>query len=51
MELYKKIEELNKKIEELIYFCVNGNVVKRYKTLKENNIHNSDIIMLNKREF
>ena len=34
-----------------IYFCVNGNVVKRYKTLKENNIHNSDIIILNKREF
>ena len=34
-----------------IYFCVKGNEIKRDKTLKENNIHNSDIIMLNKRDF
>ena len=34
-----------------VYFCVKGNIVNRLKTLKENNIHNSDIIILNKREF
>ena len=33
------------------YFCVNGNVVSKFKTLKENNIKDSDIIILNIREF
>jgi hypothetical protein len=38
-------------IDSNIYFSVKGNIVNRLKTLKENNIHNSDIIILNKREF
>ena len=55
-EKFSRLEEILYKdapdyMDSDIYFCVNGNVVKRYKTLKENNIHNSDIIMLNKREF
>ena len=33
------------------YFWVNGKVIDSYKTLKENNIHNSDIIILNKKEL
>ena len=30
------------------YFVVNGNRIQKFKTLDENNIHNSDIIILNK---
>ena len=30
------------------YFMVNGNVINKYKSLKDNNIHNSDIILLYK---
>ena len=33
------------------YFCVNGKVISRFRTLKENNIKNSDIIILNIREL
>jgi glutamate synthase domain-containing protein 1 len=55
-EKFSRLEEIIYKeapdyMESDIYFCINGNVVKRYKTLKENNIHNGDIIMLNKRVF
>ena len=28
------------------YFMVNGNIINRFKSLKDNNIHNSDIILL-----
>ena len=55
-EKFSRIEEILYKeapdyIDSNIYFCVKGNIVNRLKTLKENNIHNSDIIILNKREF
>ena len=29
------------------FFLVNGNKIKRFRTLKENQIHNGDVIMLN----
>ena len=29
------------------YFVSNGNIIKKFKTLKENNIHHNDIIMIN----
>ena len=29
-------------------FLVNGNRIKKFQSLEENNIHNNDIIMLNK---
>ena len=33
------------------YFMVNGNRISKFKTLDENKIKNSDIIILNKNEF
>ena len=55
-EKFSRLEEILYKeapdyFDSDIYFCFKGNVINRYKTLKENNIHNSDIIILNQREF
>ena len=44
-KLYKEHPEYR---DSFNYFCVNEKEIDRYKTLKENNIHNSDIIILNK---
>jgi hypothetical protein len=45
--LYEKVPDY---FDSDIYFSVNGKVINRYKTLKENNIHDSDVIILNKIE-
>ncbi len=55
-EKFSKLEDiLYKEHPEIIdpnnYFSVNGKEINRLKTLKENNIHNSEIIVLNKKEF
>jgi hypothetical protein len=55
-EKFSRLEEIlykeaPKYFESNVYFCVKGRVVNRYKTLKENNIHDSDVIILNKSEF
>ena len=58
----KNTEKPNRLVEELYnlypeelqcqyYFISNGNRVDMFKSLKDNNIHNSDIIILNKVEF
>jgi len=43
-ELYENYPEY-REIEP--FFLVRGNKIKRFKTLKDNNIHNGDVIMLN----
>jgi hypothetical protein len=55
-EKFSRLEEILYKeapnyFDSNVYFCVKGRVVNRYKTLKENNIHDSDVIILNKSEF
>ena len=42
-ELYKVYQEFK---EFITFFIVGGNKIKRFKTLKENNISNGDIIVL-----
>jgi len=42
-QLYKEYPEYGN-LEN--YFIVNGNKINKYKSLKDNNIKNSDIIML-----
>jgi len=51
-ELFVRIEEklydeFSKYKEKETYFMVGGNKIKRFKTLKENNIKSGSIIMLN----
>ena len=51
-ELFGRIEEklyneYSEYKEKKTYFVVGGNKINRYKTLKENNIKNGNIIMLN----
>jgi hypothetical protein len=55
-EKFSRLEEIlykesPKHFDSNTYFCVKGRKVNRYKTLKENNIHDSDVIILNKSEF
>ena len=38
---YPEYKELN------TYFTVGGNIVKRFKTMEQNNIQNSSVILLN----
>ena len=46
-ELYDEYPEYG---EEENYFMVNGNKIIKHKTIKDNKIHNSDIITLKKIE-
>ena len=55
-EKFSRLEEILYKVHPEYsvsdnYFCANGKEVSRFKTLKESNIKNSDIIILNIREF
>ena len=43
-KLYNEYPEFSKTNN---YFVVNGNRIEKFKNLEENNIHNSDIIILN----
>ena len=45
-KLYKDYPEYS---EIDCFFMVNGKVISKFKSLEENNIHNSDIIILNKK--
>ena len=45
-KLYKDYPEYS---EIECFFTANGNVISKFKSLDENNIHNSDIIILNKK--
>jgi len=51
-DLFVRIEEnlydeFSEYKEKVTYFMVDGNKIKRFKTLKENNIKSGSIIMLN----
>ena len=43
-KLYNQYPEYK---DVITYFVVNGNTVKRFKTMKENKIKNNDTILLN----
>ena len=45
VQLYNEFPNQN---EPNNYFMVNGKIINKYKSLKDNNIHNSDIILLYK---
>ena len=45
--LYEKYPEY---LESQNYFTINGNKINRFKTIEENKINNSDVVILNKFE-
>ena len=50
--LEKKLyEDYKEYYETENYFTVNGNKIHKLKSLRENNIHNHDVIMLNSIDF
>jgi len=47
----KKFEEYTDSLESEIYFISNGKKIKKYKSLKDNNIKDNDIILVKNDEF
>ena len=47
-KLYNEYKDYN---SDQNYFLVKGKIVNKFKSLKDNNIHNSDIIILKKNEL